>query len=175
MSKFDRELGKLINEELDLGYVGKRLMSKLRGVLKFFGLIADTNLLEKYPELSEMYNNLMLDIETPEEVSKALVDFLKLKPFIIDEAEKVAKRNIQDFSIRQLADTLSLAAEIEPDEEIKGLLQDLKAKYDEDQSDYTLRSGLESILNRELEKIRDEIPKIDLDQMTQSGITRKVD
>jgi len=155
MNKFNESYARLAQGNLDLGYMAKRLASKMRGVLRFFNIVQFApTVLKDHPELLQMQMDLLSEERSADEIGEELKKFFATNPAVLDEAVVEAKRNVQDFPVDDLAIILSTAAEYEPEEDIKAMLVQLRDDYGANPSDALLRQGIDEILDREIENLK---------------------
>lgn len=159
MKKFLME--QMINE-MDFGYLKNVLKSKLRGALSVFGLIdPSSRLLTKYPELGEMYNDLLGGAmrgeeggTDPAEIEIKFRAFIASHPGFKEEMKAQIQKNIFDLSPEYLKGSLELLSDISQDEHEKQKVEELLARYAESGEDIKiLRTGLQTLADEELAKL----------------------
>ena len=154
---FESTLQEIVKESFDLKHLAKKVMSKMRGALRVFGLVnpIETKLIE-YPELGELYMALVLG-EDPFVVEGRLREFLAAKPEVLDELIKQAKKNIYDLNTEYLEDALELYSNIEDDPKLQDKAKEILDEYRENKSEKVLRIGLENLLKDEMDTMRKDL------------------
>jgi len=143
---------------LDLRFLLKKNLSKYRGVTRIFGLFLIEEVLNKYPELANLYRSLLINGRDKNDVEAELKQLLIKNPDIMTEIKNQVRKSSMDLSINLIKQSLELTKEYF-DPSISGekiaKIEDLLTNGSENE----LRKGLFVFTNEIIAEIEAELKR----------------